>query len=83
MRRLKWLFGLLQLERILQRTQILFDRQEILMATLQQVLDKVAKLNADFDAYAAAHQTSEAADLDQIAAAVDAVDAKVTPAPVG
>ncbi len=49
------------------------------MATLQEVLDKVNKLSADFDAYVAAHQTTEAADLDQIAAAVDAVDAKVNP----
>lgn len=53
------------------------------MATLQEVLDKVAKLSADFDAYVAAHQTTEAADLDTVAAAVDAVDAKIAPAPVG
>ena len=45
-----------------------------LMAQLADVLAKVAKLSADFDAYAAAHQTSEAADLDQVNAALDAVD---------
>lgn len=80
---LKWLLDFKQLDRIELQNQILFDRQEILMATLQEVLDKVAKLSADFDAYVAAHQTTEAADLDTVAAAVDAVDAKIAPAPVG
>ena len=51
-----------------------------IMATLQEVLDKVTKLSADFDAYVAAHQTTEAADLDQVGAALDAVDTKVTTA---
>lgn len=50
------------------------------MATLEDVLAKVAKLSADFDAYVAAHQTTEAADLDQVSTALDAVDAKIVPA---
>jgi hypothetical protein len=57
--------------------QILIN-QEKHMATLQEALDAITKLSADFDAYKAAHQTTEAADLDQVVAAVAAVDAKVT-----
>jgi chromosome condensin MukBEF MukE localization factor len=49
------------------------------MATKQEVLDAVAKLSADFDAFAAAHQTSEAADMDEVKAAVDALDTKINP----
>jgi hypothetical protein len=53
--------------------------ERIIMASKQEVLDAVAKLSADFDAYAQAHQTTEAADLDEVKAAVQAVDAKINP----
>ena len=59
---------------------ILSDKEfHRLMATLQEVLDSVNKLSADVDAFISSHQTNEAADLDQIQAAIAAVDAKLTP----
>ena len=47
-----------------------------IMATLQEVLDLVTKLSADVDALKN-KQNTEPADLDQVKAAVQAVDDKV------
>lgn len=58
--------------------QILEHRErEKLMATLEETLAAVNDLSAKVDAFVASHQSTEAADLDQVKAAVEAVAAKL------
>ena len=56
----------------------ILENQRKEMATLQEVLDAVAKLTADVEAVLSKTST-EPADLDQVKAAVEALDAKVAP----
>ena len=68
--RIKWLFGLAQLERIQQQNQILFERQEMLMAAIDNLTANIAALKAKIEAFlASVNANSES----QIQTAADAV----------
>ena len=57
----------------------ILENQRRQMAKLEDVLAKIEKVSADFDKYVQDHQTSEAADLDQVNAALDVLDGKINP----
>lgn len=79
MKGLKWWFGLEQLDRILTQNQILFERQEMIMAAIDNLNANLAKLKTDVEALLARQTSASEAQIQAAADAVAALDAEVAP----
>jgi hypothetical protein len=79
----RWWLGLAQLDKILKHNQILFERQEMTMAAIDNLNANLVKLKADVEALLANQSQTTEAQIQAAADAVAALDAEVQPQPIG